>query len=54
MFDVGLRGSHLVPSSWSWERDAVGFYKTHHNVFLILAIAYYQTRGLARRAGSPR
>lgn len=33
----------LVPSDWSWERDAVGFYNWHHLLFCAAAIAYYPT-----------
>lgn len=33
----------LVPSDWSWQRDAVGFYSQYHFMFCAVAIAYYPT-----------
>ena len=31
----------LVPTSWSWERDAVSFYTRNHAFFAGSALAYY-------------
>ena len=40
---LGDSDMSLIPTSWQWERDAAGFYKDHHNVFVFCAAMYYPT-----------
>ena len=40
-YSLRLDGTAIVADGWNWERDAAGFYTTHHTFFLIAALSYY-------------